>query len=449
MFAKTNPMVDTNIKIIEELKAYLMIIKSEIDLKVIFTENPTDFTRESKLNFECTIYLIMNMLKRSLSVEINDFFGLIAPNIKYTKAAFCLQRKKLNPLFFEFWNKLFVDSFYRHYGENVKKWKDLLLIAIDGSTTNLVNSAEVISHFGTQSNQFTKVPLARIIKYYDVLNKINIFSKISPITTGEQAIVTQNIDKLPENSLSIYDRGFPSYVLMYLHIHQERTRNFLMRCKVDFNKTVIEFMQSSEVDVVVEMFPNKKAISSLHDLKHTIFEHTTIKVRMIKVILETGETEVLLTNLYDTETYPTSYFKELYFMRWGIETSYNADKNTQQLEQFSGQSVRSIEQDFYALIFVSNLQSLIEKQCEPYLLVINSKRKHNYKVNKNVSIGSMKHKIVQLFLSEHPEKILLHLQHLFQQNIEPIRPNRNNPRQMNRNRKRGKFKTLTNYKRAI
>jgi hypothetical protein len=204
---------------------------------------------------------------------------------------------------------------------------------------------------------------------------------------------------------------------------------------------------SAEKDIIVEMFPNEKAIEKLYHYKYCVTKKTSIKVRMIKVVLSTGEIEVLLTSLYDQDIYKTACFKSLYYMRWGIETSYRGDKNAQQMEQFSGHTVCSIKQDFYALIFVANLQSLIEKQCEPFLEKINKKREHNYKINKNVSIGSMKNKIVLLFLTEKPQDILLHLQNLFEQNTEPIRPNRSYPRRIVK--KSLRHKTSTNYKIAI
>jgi hypothetical protein len=139
---------------------------------------------------------------------------------------------------------------------------------------------------------------------------------------------------------------------------------------------------------------------------------------MVKVVLKTGKIEVLLTNLYDTETYKTACFKELYFMRWGVETSYDADKNKLQLEQLSGHTVWSIEQDFYATTFISNLQRITEKKCEPYVENRSRNRKYDYQINKNVSIGTMKNKIVKLFLTQDPKTILLHLQKLFEGSLE-------------------------------
>lgn len=56
---------------------------------------------------------------------------------------------------------------------------------------------------------------------------------------------------------------------------------------------------------------------------------------------------------------------------------------------------------------------------------------------------------LNLFLTQNPQTILLHLQKLFEQNLEPVRPNRNYPRHNNTAKPKGKFNTLTNYKRAI
>ena len=247
----------------------------------------------------------------------------------------------------------------------------------------------------------------------------------------------------------IYDRGFASFSLMYLLIHQEKTKHFVMRCKQGFNKEISDFMLSLEDDKIINLGPNYRAIHKMKEYGYTVFLHTTIRIRMIKVVLETGETEVLLTNLCDQEKYKREIFKTLYFMRWKIETSYNQDKNVLQLGEFSGHSLWSIEQDFYAATFVSNLQSIIEKQCESHLKNKNKIRKHDYQINRTLSIGSMKNKITALFLTKEPKIVLLELQNLFERHLEPIRLNRNYERRKSKITQTGKYKPVTNYKRVV
>ena len=91
----------------------------------------------------------------------------------------------------------------------------------------------------------------------------------------------------------------------------------------------------------------------------------------------------------------------------------------------------------------------IEKQSEAELEKINKQRKLKYTINKNISWASLKNRLVFLFLSNNCFEILLELQTLFQQHLEPVRPNRKYPKIQKAMHGNAKYKTLTNYKRAI
>ncbi len=170
---------------------------------------------------------------------------------------------------------------------------------------------------------------------------------------------------------------------------------------------------------------------------------------MAKFKLSSSTTEVLLTNLYDKTMYSLEDLKYLYGLRWKIGTSYYSQKNQQQMKQFSGHRVICIQQDYLAGILTVSLQGLIEKQGDDYLNNINEKRKLDYKINRNVSWGALKHRIGQLFIAKKPKEILLIVQKEFERNIEPVRPERNNPRKKKTKRLNGKYQTFPNYKRAV
>ena len=119
------------------------------------------------------------------------------------------------------------------------------------------------------------------------------------------------------------------------------------------------------------------------------------------------------------------------------------------MEIFSGHRVVCIEQDYAAGLFVANLQSIIEKQCEQAVKEISASRYYEYKINRNISWASLKNRILKLFIqSNNSFEILMELQNLFIKNIEPVRPGRHAPRTLPK-RKRGKYQTFTNYRRAI
>lgn len=63
-----------------------------------------------------------------------------------------------------------------------------------------------------------------------------------------------------------------------------------------------------------------------------------IKVRLLRVELESGETEILVTSLMDTKKYSYDLFPELYNLRWPVEEDYIALKYRLQVENFSGKT---------------------------------------------------------------------------------------------------------------
>ena len=85
---------------------------------------------------------------------------------------------------------------------------------------------------------------------------------------------------------------------------------------------------------------------------------------------------------------------------------------------FSGIRQVYVEQDFMANMFLSNLQGLLEKQTEPYVEAVSRKRKNCYKVNKNISWGSLKHRVVELFLYQDSLSVFKELKKLFGNYLE-------------------------------
>jgi hypothetical protein len=99
-------MVEANIKIIEALQCFLYTVVQEPDIRALFTTHPADFSRERKLPLDKLVGMLINLPKRSLSIELQAFFeSLEQQDTAYTKAAFSLQRTKLKPLFFQLWNQ--------------------------------------------------------------------------------------------------------------------------------------------------------------------------------------------------------------------------------------------------------------------------------------------------------------------------------------------------------
>ncbi|WP_411272819.1 IS4 family transposase [Daejeonella sp.] len=442
-------MREANLEIIKRLKAFLVQVKEDPSLRHHFTP-PEAFTKNRKLPLERMVYLIISLLKRSLSIELEDFFQSYYPEHSCaSKAALSKQRQKLDYSFFTLWNSVLVKSFYECYQQDVKRWNGFRLMAIDGSTAYLINKPDLITHFGVQSNQSTSIAMGQIMELHDILNDLTVCSAIYPIDISEQQVAYQWIPYLEPDTLTIYDRGYPSFSALYLHLEQEQPLHFVMRCRTNFNKEVIAFMSSVNTSQAVTFKATDIAIQELKKHGYRLTKASTIVVRLIKVKLADGSTETLITSLLDENEYPESIFSDLYFKRWGIETSYAIRKNNQQMEVFSGYKVNTVLQDFYAGIFVGNLQNILSKPAQSSVTKKTRGRKYHYKINKNVALGLLKRHLIRIFIEIDPEQIIIELESLFERYTEPIRPSRSYPREVKGKRAKGKYQTLTNYKRAI
>ena len=437
-------MYRSNLWIIDDILSELKELKKN---KKYF-KKPTNFTRDCVFKFEMIFCLIIDMPRKSLSVEIDKaltkFNKLLNENKEGAKSGFCKARKKIKPELFIHIHETLVDLFYcAKNSVQLKKWKGFYLLAIDGSVVDLIDTEEVREKFGAQIHQYGSQVQGRMMVAYDVVNRIIKKCTLESYFTGEITIVKEWISSMGQDSLCIYDRLFPSLELMC--IHNNNKVPYLMRSKLTFNNHVKKFEASGKKDVVQDWEITDKVRLKMKKRGINIKCGATLKVRLIKIILDSGEVEILITSLTDKQKYPHKIFKKLYFKRWGVEVKIGFLKNILQMELTSGRSVETIIQDFYGTIIRANIQSLIESDCEKEIKQINKKRKLNYQVNSSVAAGFLKNKIADLFYSPNREIVYQKMIRLFTKNLEPIRDHRELPRKKS-STGTGKYRPLKNYK---
>lgn len=438
-------------------KNSILIIKKlreEIFSKEIISNykvNEQDFSRKRKQSFDQVLLFMLNLLRKSMAIEINNFLDYLNSKLhfqkveSFTSSAFVQKRKKIKPEVFNYLSSVITDNYYVQGNQNIKRFKDFRVLAVDGSKITLPLTEQLKIAFGESKNQTnTSIVQARSSVLYDVLNRLVLDSVLENIKTGERELALSHKGHWKENDLIIYDRGYPSYDFKYEHI--KAGINYLIRVQKNHSKIVSSFISSDKRTLIVDVLPQEKHLFTGKDYDKT----TRIKVRLVRVDLPGGEIEILMTSLLNSQIYPSGIFKELYFLRWGIETFYDELKNKLKVEYFTGYSKMSIEQDFFCAVFISNLQSIIVNDLEEELKVKNQNTKLNYKVNTNLSYGFLKNRILELLFKEAPlEEAFKELENLFLQNTIPIRLNRNNKREAGKYRTRVRPLVLKNQKDAI
>lgn len=134
-------------------------------------------------------------------------------------------------------------------------------------------------------------------------------------------------------------------------------------------------------------------------------DNKTYNLRVIKFPLDSGEIETLITDLTE-DMFTVEDFKCLYFRRWPIETRYDIIKTKLQLENFTGKTVLSVLQDFYASMFLSNMATFAKYITDAEIQKDNENKelKYEYKTNINILIGKLKDNLVLALLEKSPKR---------------------------------------------
>ncbi len=257
---------------------------------------------------------MLNLLRKSLSLEIENFIGFIKLGSlkKFTKSAFVQARMKIKPEVFEHLSQTLVDEFYTDNDAAIKLWNNFRLLSVDGSRITLPYTKELKNLYGEAKNQkSTGVVQARCSVLYDLENQYVLDGKLTPLKQGERELAIMHLSHCKKQDLLIYDRGYPSYTFIKEHINNDLS--YLIRVKVSFNQQIINFKKSKKETTIVEIFPGK------YTKKAEKFnaQNTGIKVRLVRVKLSKNQIEILITSLLDIQQYPSKLFKKLYQKRWG------------------------------------------------------------------------------------------------------------------------------------
>lgn len=394
--------------------------------------SPKAFVRIRSLTFPIIVSFVLNLLKKSIPKELNNFSKHL--QIKRTSRSSVTQaRAKFSSHAFVKLNKTLIEEFYSD--NHFRTYNNFILLAIDGSTVQLPNSPKLVEKFGFASNQSENImPMARISMLYDTLNGLTLDAQIKPYNASERDISIDHFEAIKHSKIDfkkilvIFDRGYPSYGLIYYLLQNEI--NFLIRCGTGFLKEINEVVNKKIKDTVLTI-PFKRASSDAKKEIVQLFpEHrpSHITFRVVVVELNTGEQEVLLTSLICKETYPHKVFKSLYFNRWNIEEGYKFYKSGVEIENFSGQSVLSVEQDFYATVLATNAHALLSLEALEEIKEEDkgSNRKYEYAVNNRVSIEELKHDFIKILLKpEHNiEMFCCNVKQTMKKDRIPIRPKR-------------------------
>ncbi|KAF0138690.1 MAG: transposase ISLbp1 [Stygiobacter sp.] len=357
----------------------------------------------------------INIATKSLSVELTRFFHRIENNTEarsFSKQSYSEARMKMkHGAYIELTDDL-VKAYYAEGDE--LRYKGYRLVAIDGSRIQLPNTKEVITEFGIAENKGKSVPMAMTSTAYDVLNHIAVNTSLERYETSERTLAEYHIEKMQtlranSKDILLMDRGYPSVYLCAKML--VNSYDFVVRCNAEkFLNEVKAFSQSTATDEIIELDLHTGSRKYNKILQELVQKHSlaTIRLRIVKILLEGGTTEYLLTSLLDQETFSVDDLKKIYHLRWNEETYFNFQKNVLEIENFSGKTPETIRQDYFARVLSSNLGSLLieeaQEEVDAETMHSDDRQYQRYNINRTVATGILKDEVIEMLFA--PKELL-------------------------------------------
>lgn len=376
--------------------------------------NPKAFTRVSKVTPHQLVLQMIGRKSQTQWAEVEALRCAMKDPVNMTDKGFFLARRKFNPEAVRVMSNEYIANIYDNYDDSIEKYKGLVILAADGSKVVLPATAQNIKRFGQQiskTGDTVQPSMCLLSTLHDTLNNLKLDVQVDRIDGSERDLAARHVkyycDNYSQKALFTYDRGYPSIRLMDLIISKEQY--FLMRTPSTAYKQYFDQIDSEEdrvLDVTYDRISTNDYREDRQFRQHLM--NTTYHLRFSKIIIGknedgTDKVETLITNLPEEE-FPHETLKDIYHMRWDIETSYNRLKNRMKMEEFSGYSPELILQDFYADAWMYNLVSLKIMQVNEQKPIDQKNGEYTVKRNFNRSVGTLKNHLLKAIMSESPEE---------------------------------------------
>ena len=237
-------------------------------------------------------------------------------------------------------------------------------------------------------------------------------------------------------TIYIADRGYESYNNL-AHVI-ENGQKFLI-CARDLRKHGIAIgiilPSKDEFDTTISLGLTRQQTKRVKDSNLKFIAHTSpfdylpttsrksiamqpyyLSFRIVRFKLSEDTYEILITNLAEDE-FDVSDLKELYAMRWDIETSFRDLKYSLALSYFHSKKTENILQEVFARLTMYNFAELITS----HVVVKQKNRKHSYRINFAAAVHICRNFFLKNISPSVVEALLL-------QNLLPVRKGSANPR---------------------
>src|SRR3954447_10035905 len=324
MGVAADKLIEKDVQLIARLRTELFAEKTVTDFRV----KAGHFSRRPILTLQLVVILILRGHQMSQQNALNRVFRqLDLLDELPTGAAYCQARQKLRPELFIHLNKVTVEEFTRLSEEDgtLQNWHERRMLGADGTRLNMPDTQALREAFTVITNgQEKKSGCERVQGFgmllYDLLHDVAVGAHLGPIAGEPEVLIRELWPYTREGDVIALDRAYVSYGLIALAV--EKGRDLIIRCRGGQSfKAVDEFRESNETQRFVTLNCPTKDKTRRFVRREGLRQ--SIRVRLLRFELASGETEILMTTLCDSEEYPGEEIYEAYGWRWREESYFD------------------------------------------------------------------------------------------------------------------------------
>jgi hypothetical protein len=327
--------------------------------------------RKRRLPAEQVVWLVVALaLYRHKSIgEVLDDLELALPDaqvrhLSKSAAAQARQRLGAEPLRWLFEKSAVAWS---EQDRQAYAFKGLQLLAMDGTTLRTHDTPELREHFGAQNYVGATVasyPQVRGVTLTVLPTHVIRDAAFGPYGINEMLYAKTLIARIPDSSLTIFDRGFLSAEILCALTAGGSNRHFVIPAK---SNSKWEVIGGNEHDAIVRMRVSVQARAKCPDLPEFW------EARAISAIDPQARQRILLTSLTDRRRFHATDVVACYDKRWSIETSYRELKQSMlgMALTLRSKTVAGVYQEIWGTLTAYNLVRLeiakaaLAAKCEP------------------------------------------------------------------------------------
>ncbi len=234
------------------------------------------------------------------------------------------------------------------------RWRGLRVYGVDGSTLRIPDTPENEAAFGRPSSGRGRsgYPQLRLVALM-VLRSHELASlAFGRYADSEVTLAEPLWAKISDQSLTLVDRGFFSYLVFHRIRSAGSERHWLTRSKKNLKWNKVKRLGPN--DDLVEI-PINKSLRGKHPEMPP-----TMTARAIRYQRRGFRSQVLLTSLLDPIAHPAGEIAELYHERWELELGFDEVKThtLEREEALRSRTPERVRQEIWGLVIGYNLVRL-------------------------------------------------------------------------------------------